>query len=280
MSASAMAAVRQPPGDGSTPAAVTSMSWSSRSGAGVPAAASATSAGGAPTAAPGEVRAPAPRAIRLCVAAARQFQSSTTRTAVFVWRFLWPANQSLSYFGERRRSQWIGMVIFSVLVAAVQAMWMGWPAVLVIPGMLFAYFIFEAFVIGATWLSNPSMQLGVSFACACIAFVVCGKAVQSSEFYKAAAQLIPVLFLAYVVEKRREYQKSQSYYDRSSVILNVLGLCAAGGVTFLVLAFNDDKLGDARVVVAPIVLTVMSMTFSLVSAPSEADKVEQTSPES
>jgi ABC-type multidrug transport system permease subunit len=103
--------------------------------------------------------------------------------------------------------------------------------------------------------------------------------VQSTEYYKAMAQIVPVLLLAFTLERRREYHADTGpdYFQRFATVFVMLNLVAAGWITLVVLASKDDPtVGNARFVNAALASTVVVLVLSLIT-PSGEDR-KTTSP--
>jgi hypothetical protein len=131
-----------------------------------------------------------------------------------------------------------------------------------------AYAILETLILAPPWLTKPAGNLIISYACAVIAGLNAYEDfVPSTEFYKAAAAIVPVLFLTFVLERKQEYHSTDNVASRLIVVSNALGLMWAGKACFNVLAFDDTKHARTLDVIFPIVFTVVSMTLSLVSPP-------------
>jgi hypothetical protein len=99
--------------------------------------------------------------------------------------------------------------------------------------------------------------------------------VASTEFYKAMAQVLPVLLLAFVVEKRAEFHDATHLAQRLSRVMVVIYLLSASYETFSVLAVDDAARGDAGVVIAAMTATIAALTLSMLapphSTPSKSD---------
>ena len=86
--------------------------------------------------------------------------------------------------------------------------------------------------------------------------------VESTEFYKATAQIIPVLALALILDMGSAYKTTMDVLDRFTLVVAMGGLLLAGYVTLRVLAVDDVSAGSSKTVVA--VLSHV-MTFLVVN---------------
>jgi hypothetical protein len=96
--------------------------------------------------------------------------------------------------------------------------------------------------------------------------------VQSTEYYKAMAQILPVLLLAFTLERRREYHADEGpdYFQRFATVFVMLNLVAAGWITLVVLASKDDPtIGNARLVNGALTSTVIVLVLSLITPATE-----------
>jgi len=122
----------------------------------------------------------------------------------------------------------------------------------------------------AGWLSQPLLLLSTST----VVYFVTPEIVPSTEFYKAAAQVLPVLFLVFIVDKRREFHRSESVDQRFANVMVIIWIVAAGHETFQVLAFDNTSRGDARYVYAAFVVTVTVLFVSLLTPPVQEVSAE------
>ena len=96
---------------------------------------------------------------------------------------------------------------------------------------------------------------------------------KSAEYYKVVGSIVPALLLAIVFERRQEYWRTNNFTERFLVVSNIFGLVIAGGVVLRVLAEDDPGRGDARLAMAPIIFTLVSLLLALVARPEqEADQ--------
>jgi hypothetical protein len=169
---------------------------------------------------------------------------------------------------------WRWSIAYLVIVpsAVVAYMTLGTPG-LVVPGAILVavgfYLTVETLVYypqrlnnGIIIASTPVLAWGASLG----AFP---DTVQSTEFYKAMSQILPVLLLAFSLEKRREYhtEAGPDYLQRFSTIFVLLILLAALTITLWALAYDDPRLPFADVVIAALVATVLALVLSLISPP-------------
>lgn len=101
--------------------------------------------------------------------------------------------------------------------------------------------------------------------------------VQSTEYYKAMAQILPVLLLAFTLERRREHHADAGpdYFQRFATVFVMLNLVVAGWITLVVLASQDDPtIGNARLVNGALASTVIVLVLSLITPPAEDGKKE------
>jgi hypothetical protein len=92
------------------------------------------------------------------------------------------------------------------------------------------------------------------------------------EYYKAAAQALPVLLLAFVIEKRSGYHAGADVLQRVTMLIVIVYLVAASFITFSVLAYKDAKGWPANWVTAAFAASVMSLGLSLLKRPREASQ--------
>ena len=92
------------------------------------------------------------------------------------------------------------------------------------------------------------------------------------EYYKAAAQALPVLLLAFVIEKRSEYHAGADVLQRVTMFIVVVYLVAASFIPFSVLAYKDAQGWPANWVTAAFAASVMSLGLSLLKRPREASQ--------
>jgi hypothetical protein len=95
----------------------------------------------------------------------------------------------------------------------------------------------------------------------------------NTEFYKAVAQVLPVLLLVFVVEWRREFHART---DPASGRLLTVGVTAAlvfaGWQTFKVLVYDDPARASLRGVVGCLGGTVAALLVSLLMPPPAEKK--------
>jgi hypothetical protein len=101
-----------------------------------------------------------------------------------------------------------------------------------------------------------------------VTLVFAPERVPSTELYKAAAQVLPVLLLAYIVDKRRDFHASDPH-ERTAIFLVLLYIVSASYYTLDVLAYNDAARGRANAVIASLVATVVSLAISLMTSPQD-----------
>lgn len=128
-------------------------------------------------------------------------------------------------------------------------------------------------------ISNPGRLVGgvsdflLPLAVALLTFFLTPRVVESSEFYKAAASILPTLLLIFVVEKRSDFHAAATSRLQRLAILTVIGYIAAGGYQALaVLAADDPAQGDARLVLVAIVTTLVVLVLSLLTPPSKGSR--------
>jgi hypothetical protein len=140
---------------------------------------------------------------------------------------------------------------------------------------LVSYAAAETLILAPSWLTKPWGNIISAYVIACIAALNgYDEVVQSTEFYKAAAALVPVLFLAFVIEKRQEYHSTDSVGRRVLIVANIIGMLWAGKACFDVLAFDDTKHASTTSIIFPVAFTVVSLTLSLVAPPLAEPETE------
>jgi hypothetical protein len=152
---------------------------------------------------------------------------------------------------------------------AVSAVMDGWSGVAGVVISLLAAALALVAVADPTRLTGRYFDLLVPLAIAVVTFLVSPRIVQSSEFYKAAAAVLPTLLLIFVVDKRSDFHAAATTREKRLAILVVIGYLTAGGYqTLYVLAFDDPARGDARLVCAAIVATLSVLLLSLLTPPA------------
>ena len=130
--------------------------------------------------------------------------------------------------------------------------------------------LIEIFITKPHWLGREVVQADLT----ALTFIVVGGIaplrVPSTELYKAAAQVLPVLLLTYVVDKRRDFHGAKSPFERVSIFLVVAYMVTAGYITLDVLAYDDAERGYANILIAALAATVVSLTISLLTPPRDA----------
>jgi hypothetical protein len=190
-------------------------------------------------------------------------------------RFFWPGELTVTGFEQQGRSYMISVAVGILLLTAYFWFHSGWVALLVpFIGTLMAAVI-RSLIVSPAWLGMSHVKVYISIFCAAGIWFVSHEKIPSTEFYKACASLIPVLLLAFVLERRQEYVQSQLFGQRVDIIFNVIALVIGGVETLQVLAYDDASVGDARVVSAMIAFSVTSLTLSLVGRPAPAAEAEE-----
>jgi hypothetical protein len=177
-----------------------------------------------------------------------------------------PTDVSIEWYRRHRWSQRIAMTALIVLGGVQLVPLYGLVAYWFIPAGLLLYGIIEAIVLGSEWL--VSGRFGIAAAAAGAVYGLTPEYVHSTELYKAAAQVVPVLLLAFVLERRQEYFEATQWVERFSVLVTVMALFMAGAVTFVVLADDDASRGDARLVTCPITASAIILILALVRSPA------------
>jgi hypothetical protein len=164
----------------------------------------------------------------------------------------------------------IGYALFTVYVL------FGWRTALLVVGVLVAGALIEVFITKPHWLGREVIQADLT----ALTFIVVGgiapPRVPSTELYKAAAQVLPVLLLAYVVDKRRDFHASKGPSERVSICLVVAYIVTAAYTTLDVLAYDNAERGYANIVIAALAATVVSLTISLLTPPRDTRKGAST----
>jgi hypothetical protein len=108
-----------------------------------------------------------------------------------------------------------------------------------------------------------------------VAALIAPEQVGSSEFYKAAAAILPVLLLIFVVDKRSDFHSALPT-ERGAIVMMILYLVIASSQTLVVLAEDDPQLGSANLVTASLVAALTALGQSLLTSP----RAESSEPES
>ena len=160
-----------------------------------------------------------------------------------------------------------GGVVAGVWIA-VSAALDGWSGVAGVVISLLAISLALVAVANPARLTGRYSHLLGPLAIAAVTFLASPRIVQSSEFYKAAAAILPTLLLIFVVDKRSDFHAAATSREKRLAILMVIGYLTAGGYQALyVLAFDDPARGDARLVCAAIVATLSALLLSLLTPP-------------
>jgi len=153
---------------------------------------------------------------------------------------------------------------------------LGWRTALLAVGVLVAGALIEIFITKPHWLGREVVQADLT----ALTFIVVGGIaplrVPSTELYKAAAQVLPVLLLTYVIDKRLDFHGSDGPFERVSIFLVVAYMVSAGYITLDVLAYDEAQRGYANVIFASLAATVVSLTISLLTPPRDASKEAAT----
>jgi hypothetical protein len=160
----------------------------------------------------------------------------------------------------------IGYAVFVVYIL------LSWRTALLTVGVLIAAVLTEIFISKPRWLGQDVLQSNLT----ALTFIVVGSIaplrVPSTELYKAAAQVLPVLLLTYVVDKRRDFHAPKARSERVSIFLILAYIVTAAYTTFDVLAYDNAERGYANVVIAALAATVVSLTISLLTSPRDTRK--------
>ena len=100
----------------------------------------------------------------------------------------------------------------------------------------------------AARLNSAFLQFVLSSAAGLFAFLSVPRYVESTEFYKASAAALPVLLLAIVIDRRRDFSQTQNLLARATSILSAFATVAAGISAFQVLAVDNTSVGWANLV--------------------------------
>jgi len=101
--------------------------------------------------------------------------------------------------------------------------------------------------------------------------------VQGDAFYGAIATILPVLILALVVDKSRDYKTMMDITDRLSLVFSTTLLVVAGYATLHALAGGHANFEAARIVSASITATIMLLVISVVRQGSARTQEQNSS---
>ena len=193
----------------------------------------------------------------------------------------------LQWMNGGRYIWWRWSIAYLAIVPAAVALYqvLGWLGVLLVAISAFGYVALMLMV--ETLVHHPQrLNRGPMFAF--LPLIAWGAAmifspadVQSTEYYKAMAQILPVLLLAFTLERRREYHADvgSDYFQRFATVFVLLNIVVAGWITLLVLASKDDPtIGDARLVNAALASTLIVLALSLITPPADGGKNVGPSP--
>jgi hypothetical protein len=139
-------------------------------------------------------------------------------------------------------------------------------------------FVIVALVGRPQLLSGPFSQLLILVSVLVATSEIAPATVNSTEYYKAAAGIIPTLLLVLVVEKRSEFHIASRWEARASPLLVVASLTYGIYQTLLVLSDDDAAKGDAQAVAAAIAGTVAYLLCSMLTPPDRGTDTESASP--
>jgi hypothetical protein len=187
----------------------------------------------------------------------------------------------LQWMSGGRYVWWRWGIAYLVIVPSAVALFQlwGWIGVVVVIVPAFGYVALmltvETLVYHPRRLSRGPMFVFLPFIAWAAAMTFSPNDVQSTEYYKAMAQILPVLLVAFTLERRREYHADggPDYFQRFATIFVMLNLIVAGWITLLVLASKDDPtIGDARLVNGALASTIIVVVLSLITPPAEDGK--------
>lgn len=182
----------------------------------------------------------------------------------YMWARIYPHLWGLGLIGT--------IIIAGVIYLPRGLSGLGAMVVIVLGGLLIAVVV-----------SNPSRFTGRSsqflfpFGVVISVLFLSPKNVPSVEFYKAAAQIFPVLLLVFVLEKRDEFHRAPFPEQRIANLL-VIGLVIQGEYEALqVLAVDNASRGDASHIYTALAATVTVLLVSLLTPPPtrEAPPLDQ-----
>jgi hypothetical protein len=192
-----------------------------------------------------------------------------------------PDTAFLQWMNGGRYVWWRWSIVYLVIVPASVALYqlLGWLGVLlvVIPALGYAalMLIVETLVYHPQRLNRGPMFAFLPLVTWMITVGLSPNDVQSTEYHKAMAQILPVLLLAFTLERRREYHADvgPDYFQRFATVFVMLNLIVAGWITLLVLASKDDPtIGNVRLVNGALTSTVIVLVLSLITPPAEDRK--------
>ena len=149
----------------------------------------------------------------------------------------------------------------------------GWRVVLVVVAVPVVAALIELFITRPEVLGRSVLQANLTGIAYIVTLGFTPERVPSTELYKATAQVLPVLLLAYIVDKRRDFHASDAS-ERTAIFLVILYIVSAGYFTLDVLAYDDAARGRANAVIASMVATVVSLAISLLTPPRD-DRTRQ-----
>ena len=190
-------------------------------------------------------------------------QAVTLRT--FVTRIACANDVSYETYMSHRRHYWVLVAIGAVITTASVYQWWGWWSLLSLVAVPAIYSVVEVLAISPPWLATCRVKAGAALLGTVSAFFCTDAQVSSTEYYKFAGGVVPVLLLAIILERRQEYWSTDTFAERFLTFMNVIGLMIGGGVVLRVLADDDATRGDARLVISPIVFTLISLLLALVT---------------
>ena len=193
---------------------------------------------------------------------------------ILLTRVLWPSEVTLQSYTIHRRYYWALIAFASALATGFTYQWFGWWSLLSFIAVPILYRLVEVLVLNPPWLGTCRVKSSSSLTVSFVVFLLADATVRSTEYYKFAGSVVPVLLLAIILERRQEYWSIDSFGERFLTFMNIIGLVIAGTVIMRVLAEDNAGKGDARLVITPIVFTIASLLMSLVARPDRASRQE------
>ena len=166
----------------------------------------------------------------------------------------------------------------SVLAAVFIYQWLGWWSLLSLVAVPLIYLVLEVLALNPPWLPACRVKSSAALLGALTVFFMTDARVSSTEYYKFTGGVVPVLLLALILERRQEYWSTDSFGERFLTFINVIGLVIGGATVLRVLADDNTAKGDARLVIAPIVFSLISLLLALVAKPESVAAQRATWP--
>jgi hypothetical protein len=120
-------------------------------------------------------------------------------------------------------------------------------------------------VTGPELIRKPLIQAQVLAFVFATVLIVSPTLVYAIEYYNAVAQLLPVVFLAFIIEQKPHFQRADHQPYRWATVGVTVAQFYAGYSTFKVLAYKDTTLGDPAIINAAIATTLVLLTISLIT---------------